>query len=152
MFFYFKRHLQKAIFDKIKTDMAILVENPNIQVIFYFFKICRCGYQKIRLANHNSTQQRFVIIFKNMRSRRIKVEKNREITKSAVPQFFSSSLAIFHYFVKKKKFPLSLVWKDGSFDAISLYLHEKKNTLTGVFFHKRPFAMFNFDFSEKILL
>ena len=78
-------------------------------------------------------------------------KKNREITKSAVPQFFSSSLAIFHYFVKKK-FPLSLVWKDGSFDAISLYLHEKKNTLTGVFFHKRPFAMFNFDFSEKILL
>ena len=71
-----------------------------------------------------------------MRSRRIKVEKkNREITKSAVPQFFNSSLAIFHYFVKKKisaEFGLErrIFWCH-----IAIFKWEKK-TLTGVFFTK----------------
>ena len=56
----FRQHLLKAFFDKIKTDQCkwlFVAEKPNIQVIFNLLKICRYGYQKIRLAKSKSTQQ-----------------------------------------------------------------------------------------------
>ena len=56
----FRQHLLKAFFDKIKTDprkWLFGAEKPNIQVIFNLLKICRYGYQKIRLAKSKSTQQ-----------------------------------------------------------------------------------------------
>ena len=56
----FRQHLLKAFFDKIKIDHCkwlFVAEKPNIQVIFNLLKICRYGYQKIRLAKSKSTQQ-----------------------------------------------------------------------------------------------
>ena len=79
-----------------------------------------------------------------MCSRNIKVEKNREITKTTVFPSFSVPNSYFHYFVKRF-FPLNMAWKGGSFGAI----FRKKKTLSSVFYHKRPFAMDNFDFNEK---
>ena len=61
--------------------------------------------------------KRFVKMFKNMCSRNIKVEKNREITKTTVFPSFSVPNSYFHYFVKRF-FPLNMAWKGGSFGAI----------------------------------
>ena len=61
-----------------------------------------------------------------MRSRSIKVEINREITKFP-------------------NFQLQFKW--------TTYFKKKKKTLLPAFFyHKWPFAIVNFDFSEKCLL
>ena len=64
------------------------------------------------------------------------MDKIREITKSAVFLVFSSNLVIFHYFVKRG-FPLNMVLTNGSFDA---YID--------ICYHKRPFAMINFDLAK----
>ena len=46
-----------------------------------------------------------------------------------------------------------MTWKDESFDAyIDIFWEEKKKHPYKLFYHKRPFAMVNFEFSEKCLL
>ena len=60
-FIYFKQHLQKALFDKIKTDFRnwiFMAEKPVSHGIFNFFQnMTIYKYQKIRIAKRNSTQQ-----------------------------------------------------------------------------------------------
>ena len=127
-FMYFKQHLLKAFFDKIKTDhrkWLFVAEKPAyviIQVIF-LFKICRYWYKKkIGFAQPNSTLQ---TVCKNIQKhaicRIIKVEKIREITKS---MFFS----------------------------LSKYFKNQKHSYQRFSYHKEPFAIVNFDFSEKCFL
>ena len=43
VFFYFKQHLQKAFFDKIKTNGYLWPKNQFYKWFFNFFQICRMG-------------------------------------------------------------------------------------------------------------
>ena len=87
-FIYFKQHLQKALFDKIKTDFRnwiFMAEKPVSQGIFNFFQnMTIYEYQSLIQRSRRVTK-----IFKNMQTRSSKVEKIREIIKSAVFLSFS---------------------------------------------------------------
>ena len=98
------------------TNGYLWPKNQFYKYFLSFFKICSYGYQKIRLAKPNSNQQ---TVCKNIQKHAIqkhlsgKYQGNHKI--SCFPQFLSSKLAIFHYFVKQC-FPLETALKDVSFD------------------------------------
>ena len=96
--FNFEQHLFKEFFDEIKTDYRkwlFVADKQVMHVSFQFFKICRYGFQKIRLAKPNSKQQTVCKTFKNKPSRSIQVEKIREIPKSTVFPSFSAPTWLF---------------------------------------------------------
>ena len=109
---------------------SFVAEKPGYTSDFYFFKICRYGYQKIRLEKPNSTQPAVCKILKNMRYRRNKVEKIRDITKSPFSLVFQ-----LHLFFRNFFFPTEFGLERWSFDDH----FDIKNTLTGVFITKGHF-------------
>ena len=88
LFFYFKQHLLKAFFDKIKIDdlkRLLVAEKPGFKSdLLKTFSKCVDMCIEILLAKPNSTQQTVCKNIEKIRSRSITVGKNREITKSAV--------------------------------------------------------------------
>ena len=94
--------------------------------------------------------KRFVKILKNMRSRSRKVEQIREFTKSAVSLVFHVQLGYFSLFCKTM-FSVEYGLKRRIFCCSYRHILRRKNTLS-VFYQKKPFAIVNFNFSEKCLL
>ena len=114
--FYFEQHLQIAFSIKSKWTIEnghLWPKNLVIQVIFIFSKFVVMGIKRSVLKSLIQRSKRFVKIFKNMRYRRNKVEKIREITKSPFSLVFQLHL-FFEIF-----FPLNLAWKDDLLMTIS---------------------------------
>ena len=88
------------------------------------------GIKRSVLKSLIQRSKRFVKIFKNMRYRRNKVEKIREITKSPFSLVFQ-----LHLFFRNFFFPTEFGLERWSFDDH----FDIKNTLTGVFITKGHF-------------
>ena len=99
-------------------------------MIFKFFsKYADIGIKRCVLKSLIQRSKRFVKIFKNMRVRSIKVEKIREITKSAVFPSFSAPTWLFFIILKNGFFLWIWLGKTDLLMPISTYFETKKKTL-----------------------
>ena len=154
-FMFFMRFLiLSSIYKKhfsIKSKLIIAngylwTKNQFYKWFFNFFQICRYGFKKLALQSLILNIKQFV---KNIQTYDLGALKWKKLGKSQNSLVFQLQFGYYSSFCKTG-FPLNMAWKDRSFDA-HIDIFEGKNT-TSVFYHKRPFAIVNFDFSEKCLL
>ena len=113
MFFYFKQHLLKAFFDKIKTYHRKWLFVVEKQVFCFFLKYVYMGFKRPVLQIVIQRSKRFVKILKNMRSMgALQWKKLGNYKISSFFLVFQLQLGYFSLFCKT-----GFSVKNGSFDA-----------------------------------